>query len=191
VFDEVITGFRLGPGGAQARLGVTPDLATFGKAIANGFPVAALAGKAELMERFGIDGVVHGGTYNGHPVVMAALVATLDALASGEVHARIEARGRRLMDGIAGILRDHQIPSTVQGYPGIFHVALGSSEPIGGYRDSLGRDKAGYVRLAAAMVERGVRPLERGAWFLSDAHDDAVVDRTLEIVQDAVRATLV
>jgi len=80
IFDEVITGFRLSAGGAQKRFGVTPDLATFGKAIANGFPVAALAGRADLMEQFGLGRVMHGGTYNGHPVTMAATAATLKAL---------------------------------------------------------------------------------------------------------------
>ena len=80
VFDEVITGFRLGRGGAQARFGVTPDLAVFAKAIANGFPVAALAGRADLMDLFSTGGVIHGGTYTGQCVSMAAAVATLRAL---------------------------------------------------------------------------------------------------------------
>ena len=88
VFDEVITGFRVAPGGAQQRLGVTPDLATFGKAIANGFPVACLAGRADLMEQFATRKVMHGGTYNAQPVAMAATVATLSTLADGQVHAR-------------------------------------------------------------------------------------------------------
>ena len=84
IFDEVITGFRLAPGGAQERFGVTPDLATFGKAIANGFPVAAIAGRRDLLDLFSTGGVVHGGTYNAQPIAMAATVATLkstDAIA--------------------------------------------------------------------------------------------------------------
>src|SRR5690606_3054229 len=116
IFDEVITGFRLAAGGAQARFGVTPDLAVFGKALANGFPVAAVAGRADLIDRFHTEKVAHGGTYNAHPVSMAATVATLSALADGEVYAQIERRGRRLMDGIAQLLQDYQEIGRVQGF---------------------------------------------------------------------------
>ncbi|MBM3532225.1 MAG: aminotransferase class III-fold pyridoxal phosphate-dependent enzyme [Alphaproteobacteria bacterium] len=190
IFDEVITGFRVSAGGAQKVLGVTPDLATFGKAIANGFPVAAIAGRADLMDSMVPGKVVHGGTYNGHPVNMAATVAVLSELAKGDVYRKIEKSGKRLMEGIGTILRDHQVPNRVQGFPGIFHVALGTSDPITDYRDSLKSDKARYVKLTGAMVERGVRALERGAWFLSGAHDDAVIDETLQVVEDSVRAAL-
>ena len=182
VFDEVITGFRVAPGGAQQRLGVIPDLATFGKAIANGFPVACLAGRAELMEQFATRKVMHGGTYNAQPVAMAATVATLSTLADGQVHARIEQRGRRLMDGIAGALAEADIPARIQGFPQIFHVALGVTSPISDYRSSLAADKARYIRMTTGLLDHGVRALERGAWFLSDAHSDAVVDETIAAV---------
>jgi glutamate-1-semialdehyde 2,1-aminomutase len=182
IFDEVITGFRVAPGGAQQRLGVTPDLATFGKAIANGFPVACLAGRADLMEQFIKGKVMHGGTYNAQPVSMAATVATLSALADGQVYQRLEQRGRRLMDGIAQALAEADIVARVQGFPQIFHVALGAIDPITDYRSSLAADKARYVRLTTALLEHGVRALERGAWFLSDAHSDAEIDATLAAV---------
>ncbi|MBM3547651.1 MAG: aminotransferase class III-fold pyridoxal phosphate-dependent enzyme [Alphaproteobacteria bacterium] len=190
IFDEVITGFRVTAGGAQKFFGVTPDLATFGKAIANGFPVAALAGRADLMDQMVPGKVVHGGTYNGHPVTMAATVATLKELDKGDVYKTIEKNGKRLMEGISNILRDHQVPNRVQGFPGIFHVALGTSEPINDYRDSTKTDKARFLKLTHAMVERGVRVLDRGAWFMSGAHDDAVVDQTLQVVEDSVRSAL-
>ena len=185
IFDEVITGFRLSVGGAQKHLGVTPDLATFGKAIANGFPVAALAGSADLMDRFVTERVMHGGTYNGHPVNMAATVATLRELARGSVYALIEQRGRRLMAGIAEILKRHSIPARVQGFPGIFHVAFGVTKPLENFRDTFAMDRARYVRFTTALIERGVRALERGAWFLSSEHDEAIIDRTLEAVDSA------
>jgi glutamate-1-semialdehyde 2,1-aminomutase len=189
IFDEVITGFRLSAGGAQKRFGVTPDLATFGKAIANGFPVAALAGRADLIDRFVSERVVHGGTYNAHPVNMAATVATLNELAKGEVYTLIEQRGRRLMEGIAAILKRHNIPARVQGFPGIFHVAFGLTTPIETFRDTFAADRARYVKFTTALIERGVRALERGAWFLSSEHDDAVIDRTLDIVDSTLRQT--
>lgn len=185
IFDEVITGFRLSAGGAQQRLGVTPDLATFGKAIANGFPVAALAGRADLMDRFVSQRVIHAGTYNAQPVAMAATVATLQELAQGEVYAAIEKRGRVLMEGIANILRSKRIPFQLQGFPAIFHVAFGITEPIETFRDTFPADRARYVRFTTALLERGVRALERGAWFLSSEHDEGVIEQTLEAVEAA------
>lgn len=188
IFDEVITGFRLSVGGAQQRLGVTPDLATLGKAIANGFPVAALVGRADLMEMFVTHRVMHGGTYNAHPVNMAATVATLNELASGKPHAAIERQGQRLMDGMAQIFERHHILARIQGFPQIFHVAFGVAHPIETFRDTFAIDRARYIRFTTALIERGVRALERGAWFLSSEHDDAVIDRTLEVVNDAARS---
>jgi glutamate-1-semialdehyde 2,1-aminomutase len=185
IFDEVITGFRLSVGGAQKLFGVTPDLATFGKAIANGFPVAALAGRADLMERFVTQHVMHGGTYNAHPVNMAATVATLRELAAGAAYDGIERSGKRLMIGIMEILQRHSIPSRVQGFPGIFHVAFGETGPIETFRDTVRLDRARYIRFTTALIERGVRALERGAWFLSTKHDDSIIDGTLEIVESA------
>lgn len=186
VFDEVITGFRVAPGGAQALFGVTPDLAVFGKAIANGLPVAAIAGKAEIMDLVVTKKVMHGGTYNAHPLGMAATKATLSAIADGKAHERIRRQGERLMAGIAVALERRQIAARVQGFPAIFHVSLGRREPIENYRGTLALDKAAYVRLTTAMLRRGVRALERGAWFLSTEHDDAVVDRTIAVFDEAL-----
>ncbi len=175
IFDEVITGFRLGIGGAQGHFGVTPDLCTMGKA-------------GDILDQLATGGVLHGGTYNAHPTGMAATVATLTALAEGSAYAAIERSGRRLMEGIAGLLRDHQVVANVQGFPGIFHVAIGTSDPIANFRDSRRASKPAYVQLTTALLERGVRALERGSWFVSAAHDEAVIDRTLAIVEDAIRA---
>lgn len=185
IFDEVITGFRVAPGGAQQLFGVTPDLATFGKALANGFPVSAVAGRADIMDLLGNGSVLHGGTYNAQPVCMAATLATLRALQDGRVMCEIEPRGRRLMKGIDRALRAAGIPATVTGFPQVFHVALGLTEPAREYRDLLRMDRPRYVRLCGELLKRRVRALERGAWFLSSAHDDAVVDETLAAVEEA------
>jgi len=182
IFDEVITGFRVAPGGAQQCLGVTPDLAIFGKAIANGFPVACLAGRADLMEQFASRKIMHGGTYNAQPVAMAATVATLNALADGQVHAALERSGQRLMHGIAAALSEADLVVQIQGFPQIFHVALGVSAPITDYRSSLAANRARYIQLTVGLLQRGVRALERGAWFLSAAHTDALIDETVAAV---------
>ncbi len=185
IFDEVITGFRVAPGGAQQIFGVTPDLATFGKCVANGFPVAALAGRADLLDLFVTGGAVHGGTYNAQPVSMAATLATLRALAEGRAIKAIEPHGQRLMSGIAAALRKAGVPAVVSGFPQIFHVAFGLTEPAKDYRDLMRMDRARYVRFSGELLKRRVRILERGAWFLSITHDSLIVDETLAAVEDA------
>jgi glutamate-1-semialdehyde 2,1-aminomutase len=188
IFDEVITGFRLAVGGAQSMFGVTPDLAIFGKAIANGFPVAAIAGRSNLMEMFASGGVMHGGTYNAHPVNMAAAVATMRELSQGFVYPEIEKRGRRLMTGISDALAARGIPAQVQGFPAVFCVTFGVTMQIRRFHDTFASDRRRYARFALALIERGVRVLERGTWFVSAAHDDAVIDETLRAVDLAAAA---
>ncbi len=186
IFDEVITGFRVGPGGAQERLGVTPDLTIFGKAVAGGFPVAGLGGTASLMDLFATGKVMHGGTYNSQSVAMAATVATLKALKAPGTYATLDRQGTRLMRGVEAALGEAGVTATVTGFPEIFHVGFGLKEPPRNYRDILATDRAGYVRLTTALLERGVRVLERGAWFVSTEHDDAAIDETLSALKEAL-----
>lgn len=182
IFDEIITGFRLAPGGAQQYFGVTPDLATFGKAIANGFPVSAFAGRAGLMDQMATGGVLHGGSYNALPAAMAAVVATLNELNKPGTSSLLEKQGNKLMTGIKDALADANVNAQVQGFPQIFHVALGASSPFSNYRDSLAADKARYVNFTTNLLSHGVRALERGAWFISTAHNDVVIDETIAAV---------
>jgi glutamate-1-semialdehyde 2,1-aminomutase len=186
IFDEVITGFRLGREGAQARFGVTPDLSIFAKAIANGFPVAALVGRADLLDLFVTGGVLHGGTFNAQPVTMAAMVATQEALVPEQYEAASR-RGVRLRDGVAQILQEAGFKAQVTGFELMFHVAFGLDAPARNYRDLLKSDKPMYVKFAHALLKRGVRVLERGAWFVSFAHDDGVIDATLDAVRGAAK----
>jgi glutamate-1-semialdehyde 2,1-aminomutase len=187
IFDEVITGFRLGPGGAQEKFGVTPDVSTFGKAIANGFPVSAIAGRADIMDLFATGGVLHGGSYNAQPVAMAATVATLSSL-TPEVFDRIAVQGDRLMHGFREIFAREGVTASVAGFGQVFHVALGLERPARNFRDLARMNRSGYVALTTALLQRGVRALERGAWFLSTEHDAGVVDATIDAMAGAVRA---
>ena len=186
IFDEVITGFRVGPGGAQQRLGVTPDLAVFGKAVASGFPVAGLAGQRSLMDLFSAGKVMHGGTYNSQSVAMAATVATLKELQKPGLYARLDRQGARLKRGVETAFKRAGVTATVTGFPEIFHVGLGLSTGPDNYRDILSADRAGYVRLTTILLGLGVRALERGAWFISSEHDDAVIDETLGALGEAL-----
>ncbi len=186
IFDEVITGFRVAPGGAQQYFGVTPDLATFGKAIANGFPVSCLAGRGDLMDML-VAGVMHGGTYNAQPASMAAVVATLTELDKEETFDVLNARGNRLMEGIARALKEADIQARIAGFPQIFHVGFGVDAPVVDYRSSLQADRERYIKFTEALHYKGVRALERGAWFLSTAHTDDVIDTTIEAVADVAK----
>jgi len=186
IFDEVITGFRLGLKGAQGRFDVTPDLSIFAKAVANGFPVAAIMGRADLLDLFATGGVLHGGTFNAQPVTMAAMVATQAALVPEQYEAASR-RGVRLRDGIAQILRETGLKAQVTGFELMFHVGFGLEAPARNYRDLLRSDKPMYVKFAHGLLKRGVRVLERGAWFVSFAHDNAVIDTTLDAVRGAAK----
>jgi glutamate-1-semialdehyde 2,1-aminomutase len=186
IFDEVITGFRLAREGAQKRFGVTPDLSIFAKAVANGFPVAAIVGRADLLDTFATGGVLHGGTFNAQPVTMAAMVATQKAL-TPEGYETASKRGVRLRDGIASLLKEAGIKAQVTGFELMFHVGFGLDAPARNYRDLLRADRALYVKFCHALLKRGVRALERGAWFVSFAHDDAVIDATLAAVRGAAK----
>ena len=186
IFDEVITGFRLGPHGAQGRFGVTPDLSIFAKAMANGFPVAAIVGRADLLDLFATGGVLHGGTFNAQPVTMAAMVATQAAL-TPEAYEDASRRGVRLRDGIAQVLQETGLKAQVTGFELMFHVGFGLEAPARNYRDLLKGDRPMYVKFAHALLKRGVRVLERGAWFVSFAHDDGVIDATLDAVRGAAK----
>ncbi|HWA20231.1 MAG TPA: aspartate aminotransferase family protein [Devosia sp.] len=185
-FDEVITGFRLARGGAQELFGVTPDLSIFAKAIANGFPVAAVVGRADLLDMFATAGVLHGGTFNAQPVAIAAMLATQKELTAAHFGTTGQ-RGLRLQSGVREALAEAGITAQVIGFPLVFHVAFGLDQPPHNYRDVAAADRSLYVKFAFALLQRGVRVLERGAWFVSAAHDDVVIDETLLAVRAAAR----
>src|SRR6516164_4678506 len=149
IFDEVITGFRLDRCGAQGRFGVMPDLSIFAKAIANGFPVAAIVGRADLLDMFATGGVLHGGMFNAQPVTMAAMLATQEAL-TPEGYETASKRGVRLRDGIATIVQEAGFKAQVTGFELMFHVGFGLDRPAHNYRDLLKADKALYVKFAHA-----------------------------------------
>lgn len=186
--DEIITGFRLGLGGAQGRFGVTPDLATFAKAMAGGFATAALVGRREYMERFARD-VNHSGTFNGNVISMAAAAAALAELErdDGAVYRHMEQIGAALMEGIRDLARRLDLPLLVQGLPTAFHLSFTRLPALRDYRDyALGCDKERYGRLKVALLRRGVRVLDRGIWYISAAHTEAHVERTLAALAEAL-----
>jgi len=188
VFDEVITGFRIASGGAVTRYGVTPDLITLAKAIAGGFPLAAVAGRADIIDRT-TSGIVHAGTYNGNPVVLAAAGATLDALGEPGVYDDFERRGKALADGMRAALARHGVPATVSQVGPVVQLLAGVPEGRD-FADFIAADQEFYDRLTVAMLRRGLFTLPGGRWYLSTAHTDADIARTVEIIDDSLAATL-
>ncbi len=188
ILDEVITGFRLAPGGAQEYLGIRPDLSTFGKAMAGGFPIACLAGRQDLMESL-TTGVNHSGTYNASVLVCAASIACLDLLTrnNNSAYRSLFANGTRLRDGIAAIAKKQGVPLQIQGPGPMFHVAF-ADEPIVDYRSAAKADNPRYHRLVRTLMEAGVRPLERGLWYVSTSHTEADIDETLGRFADALKS---
>jgi glutamate-1-semialdehyde 2,1-aminomutase len=187
VFDETITGFRLAPGGAQQYFGVTPHLATFAKAMANGFQVAAITGPKNLMELFASGGVLHGGTYNSQILSMAATIATLESISVPGFHNELNNKSTKLQEGIEKALTDAGVQASIAGFPGFFHVGLGLTEMPREYRDLIAMDKERYRAFCHAMLKRGVRALERGAWFISSAHTDDFLDETIAAAREAAK----
>ena len=186
IFDEVITGFRLGMSGAQGYFGVTPDLATFGKAMANGFPISVLAGKAEVMAHVAEGTALHAGTMNsGNPTVAAAL-ATLEVLEREQVHDRLFVLGAQLAEGLRRVSSEAGHPLRVEGPGPMFHAGFTEAEQIRDYRDTLSNDAAKYGRFVAGMHRRGVRLIGRGLWYLSAAHTTEDIETALAAAADTL-----
>ena len=188
ICDEVITGFRVGLGGAQARLGVSADLSVYAKAVAAGFPLAMVAGRRDVMDILLDKGVMHGGTYNGNVQSMAASLAALDVLErdDGAVYRLMETRGTRLMDGLASLGARHKLPVLVQGMPAIFQTFFTRERAPRNYRESAACDRDMAMAFHTALQEEGIRVNQRATRFLSTAHDDAVIDETLAAADRAM-----
>jgi len=187
ILDEVKTGFRIANGGAQEYYRIKPDLATYAKALANGYPLAALGGKREIMSIIG-QGVSQGGTFTNNKPGVAAAWTTLTILQREPVLKTIEKRGRRLMDGIGKILSGRGIPFCMNGYPSMFSYAIGV-EKVTDQRSWNESDKDFYLALVEALIERGVMPDHdaREPWFLCYAHTDEEIDETLNIFTDVIK----
>jgi glutamate-1-semialdehyde 2,1-aminomutase len=187
VLDEVKTGFRIAKGGAQEYYNILPDLATYAKALGNGFPVAAFGGKKEIMSIIG-KGVAQGGTYTNNKPGIAAAYATLKLLQEHPILESIAIKGQRLMDGIKAIFADQGIPVSMNGYPAMFSFAVGS-EKVTAQRDWQATEREYYLRLVDFAIEHGIMPDHdpREPWFLCYSHSDADVDETLNVMDDAIK----
>jgi glutamate-1-semialdehyde 2,1-aminomutase len=190
IIDEVKTGFRVARGGTQELTGVRADLCTFAKAVANGYPISVVAGRADIMSLCG-NGVVHGGTYTCHSVALAAAEKTLEILDETPALERIAAYGQRLRDGIGRILGRRGIPHSFVGHPSMSGLFFSETPPTN-YRDWASTDYSLYDALAPRLHDRGIlcEPDSREPWFVCEAHDDECLAHTLDGFERALDETL-
>jgi glutamate-1-semialdehyde 2,1-aminomutase len=190
VFDEVITGFRLAPGGAQQLYGVTPDLTCLGKIIGGGLPVGAYGGRADIMAKVAPEGPVYqAGTLSGNPLAMAAGCATLDALDAPGSYERLDALGARLQQGLVRAAREAGVTVTVNRV-GSLLTAFFCAGPVEDWPGAKRADTARFGRFFHAMLDRGIYlpPAQFEALFVSLAHTEADLDRTVAAAGEAFAA---
>jgi glutamate-1-semialdehyde 2,1-aminomutase len=188
VFDEVISGFRVGRGGAQEREGVTPDLTVLGKVIGGGLPAAAYAGRRDLMERIAPAGDVYqAGTLSGNPLATAAGLATL-ALLDADAYARLDAVAAALAAGLHDAADAAGVPVHISRTTGLLTIFFHDG-PVESYADAKAADAARYGAFCRALLDRGVYlpPSQFEAWFPSLAHTDEQIERTLAAAAEALR----
>jgi len=191
VFDEVITGFRLGRAGAQGLFGIRPDLTALGKVIGGGLPVGAYGGPRALMERMAPAGNVYqAGTLSGNPLAMAAGRAQLETLAAEEgVYTRLDTLGARLADGLERVAREAGVPLAVARAGSAMTPFFRASTPSN-YAEAREADTAMFARFHGAMLEQGILlpPSQFECWFVSLAHDEALIDATIAAAAQALMA---
>ena len=191
IADEVMTGFRLGPAGAQGVFGLTPDLSCFGKIIGGGLPVGAFGGRAEIMDQLAPLGPVYqAGTLSGNPLAMAAGLAALDALQSSDAWNRLEAVGSELEQGMVAVAKATQIPMQFQRIGSMF-CGYFTEHPVWNLADAMRSDRTRFARFFHGMLDRGVylAPSQFEAGFISTAHTSAEIEATIRAAE-AVLKTL-
>jgi len=181
IFDEIITGFRLSLGGAQKYFGITPDLCTFGKAVAGGYPLAGVAGKRGIME----SGVQPVGTFNANPIVLAACSATLNILKNENIYKQMQDITNSLVTGVQLLAKKYGITLYAQNAGSIWQMAFGIDEPLKDYRDNFLVNKKAYQDFRVQCRTKGINfHPSRGRFYTSAAHTKNDVDKTLEVIEE-------
>ncbi len=193
IFDEVVTGFRHSLGGYQKLCGVTPDLTTLGKAMANGYPIAAICGKSELMDQFNTRQggcVFFAGTYNGHPFACAAALATIEVMEKQRVHEHVFRLGEKMRKGLQDILQLLKIKATVAGFGSVFLIYF-LEGPVNNYADLLQNDQELFVSHRRKLMDRGIfqLPLNLKRNHISFSHTDEDIERTLRATEEVLATT--
>ena len=189
IFDEVITGFRLGLGGAQGRTGVRADLTCLGKVIGGGLPIGAFGGRADLMDQVAPAGPVYqAGTLSGNPLAVAAGLAVLDAIEEEPPYERLDAVASTLIESLTNAARATGVPLTINRESSLFS-AFFTEQPVTDYESARAQSAGAYARFFHGMLARGIAlaPGAFEAWFVSAAHTDTDVRKTVDAIGDAMK----
>lgn len=188
IFDEVITGFRMGLGGAQTYFGITPDLSIFAKALASGYPLSAIVGKREWMSLIEQSKVIHAGTMNSSNATVAAALATLKVLQQENPYQRMFDLGKQLMQGLQEAAEKHHHKMLIQGPGPMFNIAFTEQTEIKDYRDTLISNKQLLGKFIAGMHHKGIRIIGRGLWYISAAHTEDDIKQAIKTASEVLSA---
>ena len=185
IFDEVGTGFRVALGGAQEIYGVEPDLSTYAKSMAGGFPIAMLAGKPEIMDYMSNGNVVHGGSFNTNVMSVSAAQATLDYLLNNEdFYKSLNKNGDILIKGLKEVAKKHDIDILIQGLGSVFYLSFTNLDSIKNYRDHANNvDQEKYREFSKLMLLNGIRLSQNGRWHMSSSHDISDIEITIKAAE--------
>ena len=191
IFDEVITGFRVALGGAQELTGVVPDLATYAKSLAGGFPIAMLLGRPDVMQVLGDGKVNHGGSFNSNVASVEAAHASLSHIMadSDRFYGELNRRGEKLIAGLRNVAEKSESDLRVNGLGSVFATAFTDRAEISDYREHVRYcDEDKYQKFRVGMLDRGIRISSNGRWHLASTHTDADIEKTIAAAQDALRS---
>lgn len=193
ILDEVVTGFRYAPGGCQEYYGIQPDLSTFGKALGAGFPVGAVVGSRQIMDRmrWGSNMVLHYGTFNGHRLTMKVVAANLDLLSAKDTYSNLHTTGNAAIAGLRDVFQRRKVKAIVQGFGPMFQIYFTDRDAIHDYREYCSYvDTERYSRFVQLLHERGIymTPSNGLHWIISTAHREADVEKLLEAADQACMA---
>ena len=191
IFDEVLTGFRIAPGGAQEFYGVKPDIACYAKALGGGTPIAAVTGRRDVMGMIGPGKIGYGGTYNGNSMCLAAASATLDELLAndGEIFKHMHVTGAEIVEGLRDLLAHYDHPGIVQGIGPMFQLYFTEAKKILNYRHTLQSNFAKFRDFRNLMLRRGIylHPDGSERMMISAAHDNTDVESILAAAEDSLK----
>jgi len=188
IFDEVITGFRLSIGGAQKYFGITPDLSIFAKAMGSGYPISALTGKKEWMQKIEEGKVIHAGTMNSSNPTIAAALATITVLETEKPYERLFTYGNKLMDGIRNAAIKARQNLLVQGPGPMFQIGFTDVKTVNDYRETFNYDRVKLSKFISGMHDRCIRIIGRGLWYISLAHTEDEIDHAIKTAAEVLRS---
>ena len=190
IFDEVITGFRVALGGAQEITKVRPDIATYAKALAGGFPIAMMAGSKKVMDLLADGEVFHGGSFNSNVISMSAAYASISHILEDrrKFYSNIDNLGRKLMEGLREVALKTGVPILIQGLGSVFWLSFTTAESISNYREHATlTDDSKYKYFIREMLKNGVRLSQNGRWHMSSAHTESDIEKTIKAAYESFK----